>query len=678
MKTIGAVSLAMILSALGASAPAAERAITFESLLAEMVDRDAAARFPDPAYTCRQASSYDRASVSPDDPGAWQANNDRSFFLRSETNGGREESVMLDAKGPGCVVRFWATSGNPIGNIRVYIDGAEEPVINEPAKGLVGGDALVGPPLSKVRARGMNLYLPIPYAKSCKITYDRPNFHKTRNEDDLLYYQINYRTYQADAKVQSFSREVFDGAKDRIAQLQEELLQPPFGATKQRSRDGFRLPPATLRQGDSAQLAPQRLSGPAAVVFLAVRLKAEDLAAAARSTVLSIQFDGEETVWCPVGDFFGSGVGVNPYQGWWRSVGKDGWMACFWVMPFQKSCRIDIRNLGQQFVEVEAELGTVPWNWDERSMYFHTNWRLEYPIDASVHHDWNYVQITGKGVYMGDTLAINNPVEGWWGEGDEKIYFDGQQFPSHFGTGTEDYYGYAWCTPEFFESPFHSQPLAEGPRNKGHVTNTRVRLLDGIPFTKDFRFDMEVWHWVPVEMVYAATTYWYGLPGAKGNYGPMPEKARVFVAQGPKPRKVEGAIEGETLKILERTGGSIEVQEIAQHKWSDNKQLWWLDGKPGDKLVLALDVQKAGKYALKAELTKAIDYGIVRLSLDDKPLGQPIDLVNDGVIRQVYSLGTCELSAGPHRLTIEIVGSNPKAVKRHMFGLDYVKLEPAQ
>ena len=99
-----------------------------------MVDRDAAARFPDPAYTCRQASSYDRASVSPEKPATWWANNDNSFFIRSEQNGGREEWVMMDAEGPGCIVRWWITSGNPIGNIRVYLDGQKEPVITMPAK----------------------------------------------------------------------------------------------------------------------------------------------------------------------------------------------------------------------------------------------------------------------------------------------------------------------------------------------------------------------------------------------------------------------------------------------------------------------------------------------------------------------------------------------------------------
>ena len=36
---------------------------------------------------------------------------------------------------------------------------------------------------------------------------------------------------------------------------------------------------------------------------------------------------------------------------------------------------------------------------------------------------------------------------GWWGEGDEKFFVDGEKFPSTFGTGSEDYFGYAWCHP---------------------------------------------------------------------------------------------------------------------------------------------------------------------------------------------------------------------------------------
>ena len=656
-----------------AMAVAAEPAVTFQSLLDEMIDRDSAARFPEPAYTCRQASSYDRASVSPQKPETWWANNDRSFFIRSEKNAGREEWVMMDAAGPGCIVRWWITASNPAGNIRIYLDGQKEPVINMPAKELVGGTGLVGPPLSEVRARGFNLYLPIPYAKHCKVTYDRPNFQVTRQGDDMLYYQINYRTYGPGTKVEPFSPEALAAVKEKIAKLQKTLLQPAaVGIDSLRTAEHG---PQTLKPGSSSS---RKATGPAAIRRFSLKLKAADLEAATRSTVIFMQFDGRPTVWCPAGDFFGSGVGVNPYKGWWRTVDKDGWMTCYWVMPFRESAVVEVHNLGKQEVGVQWKIEGSDWTWDDRSMHFHCNWRQQYPINTATKHDWNYVTIQGRGVYMGDTLAVVNPTPVWWGEGDEKIFVDGEKFPSHFGTGTEDYYGYAWCTPKFFQAPFHAQPRVDGPGNQGHTTNTRVRLLDGIPFAKSLRFDMEVWHWRPVNVAYAAATYWYGLPGAKGNHGPAPETAKVFVPEMPKPPKVEGAIEGENLKILEKTGGVTEIQDIPHFNWSGWKQIWWRDAKPGERIVFDLPVDKKGTYKLTASLTKAVDYGIVKLSLDGKPLGEPIDLFHGGVINRTYALGTHELAAGPHKLSVEITGANPKAVRRHMFGIDYLELEPAK
>lgn len=50
--------------------------ITIESLLTEMVDRDAVARLPQPDFRLRQQSSYDRLSKTPDDPQGWFANKD--------------------------------------------------------------------------------------------------------------------------------------------------------------------------------------------------------------------------------------------------------------------------------------------------------------------------------------------------------------------------------------------------------------------------------------------------------------------------------------------------------------------------------------------------------------------------------------------------------------------------
>ena len=98
----------VILGLPGVPAGAEEPVVTFESLLNEMTNRDALARLPQPAYSCRQASSYERLSKTPEDHDTWMANHDWSHFLRSEEVDGRTEWVMLDQKGPGCIVRIWS------------------------------------------------------------------------------------------------------------------------------------------------------------------------------------------------------------------------------------------------------------------------------------------------------------------------------------------------------------------------------------------------------------------------------------------------------------------------------------------------------------------------------------------------------------------------------------------
>ncbi|MEL6110264.1 MAG: hypothetical protein AAFU85_30010, partial [Planctomycetota bacterium] len=96
----------IVVSALIA-APTMRRAsgetITTQRLLEEMTDRDALASFPSPAYRALQASSFDRASQSPDMKG-WTANRDYSQFLRTDQHQGRTERVMMEAEGPGAVV----------------------------------------------------------------------------------------------------------------------------------------------------------------------------------------------------------------------------------------------------------------------------------------------------------------------------------------------------------------------------------------------------------------------------------------------------------------------------------------------------------------------------------------------------------------------------------------------
>ncbi|MBU6401396.1 MAG: DUF2961 domain-containing protein [Verrucomicrobia bacterium] len=524
------VSLEEITRALPRPAAAADKpVITLPSLLQEMINADAVARWPKPAFTERHASSFDRRSKTPGDPQGWFANDDWSEFVRAEDHHGRREWVMLDAAGPGCVVRIWWGGLFPPkdGRIRFYLDDADEPAIEAPAYDLLVGHFLVGRPLAIENGHGppgapggMNLHLPIPYARHCKITWDGPNFRATHRGEDQRWYNIEYRTYEAGTAVKTFTLEELRAARTTVERVERTLLDPPDLV------DGFTLK-ASGYLGPSATTTADFPPGPAALRHLELHVAADDLPRALRSTVLQLTFDGEQTVWCPVGDFFGSGVGLNPMQTWYRSVDKNGTLRCRWVMPYAKSARLTVVNLGRQPVTVQAEARTGGWTWDDRSMHFHANWRYQYPIRTRPFSDWNYITINGQGLYLGDTLALFNPVRDWWGEGDEKIFVDGESFPSHFGTGSEDYYGYSWGNPTLFEGPFSAQPRCDGPGNQGHTTNTRTRNLDVIPFTKSLRFDMEIWHWRDTNVAYAATTYWYARPGATCNRQPEPDAARA-------------------------------------------------------------------------------------------------------------------------------------------------------
>lgn len=142
------------------------------------------------------------------------------------------------------------------------------------------------------------------------------------------------------------------------------------------------------------------------------------------------------------------------------------------------------------------------------------------------------------------------------------------------------------------------------------------------------------------------------------------------------------ALEGEELAVLAATGNKPGVQEMKRYRadaWSGGKQLVWRGGTPGARLDLELPVANAGKQQLLAVFTMAPDYGMVQVYLDDKPLGDVLDLFNfpEVLTTGVVRLGTLDLQPGKHRLSLEIKGAHPSAVKSYLVGLDYLLLEPA-
>ena len=209
--------------------------VTVASLLNEMIDPAAVASLPQQPFRLQQASSYDRRSVSPDSAG-WGANADQGQYIRTEEVEGRKELVMMDAGGPGAIVRFWLTTFKRNGTIRIYFDNSKTPELVIPAydlmkSGLPLGKALLNPHSSyqKVEKGGSTLYLPLPFAKHCKVTFEDKDIEPKQPR----YYQINYRVYAPGTKVATFTKAQLNPLKTLLAKVDAQLWSPPKRTGKQ-------------------------------------------------------------------------------------------------------------------------------------------------------------------------------------------------------------------------------------------------------------------------------------------------------------------------------------------------------------------------------------------------------------------------------------------------------------
>ena len=678
--------------------------VTFESLLREMSDRTVLTHWPEHEYKSLQSSSYNRASKTPADPEGWFANADCGFDLGTEINQGRKEAILMKHEGPGVLTRIWTpffykNFNNRKGkDIMIYLDGDTVPTIKSNFIELLTGKGLVLSPFAQYTCRAGDLYLPISFNKSCKITI----------ADSSFFYIINYRAYNKDVKVETFRPEFLNQYKGLLSDIGKELVKP---------QDYLKVSALSLNkkllagENDSLQF-PQ---GANAVRQLEFKIQAGDIPQALRSTVLEMNFDNEKTVWCPMGDFFANVGTVDPYRMWEREVRSDGTMICRWVMPYKNSGNLRIHNLGSKQVTITVKTNISPWKWNNNSLHFHANWWTDVPYAPRPVKDMNFIEINGRGMHVGDNLIVLNPHWSWWGEGDEKIYVNediDKHFPSHWGTGSEDYYGWAGGEvpnrKDEFSTPFLANVRVGGqhhpnedhssraPFTRGYNICTRTRSMDATPFVSRFKFDMEAFNMISspeAYLQYALVTFWYGSPGATHNRPPMPEAASAKV---PQPEDVEAfaqkeleqreklfhiqdAIELESLNgIIMSPDLKCESQkvknELSAQKFSNEAILVAKNSKTGDSAVFTLNEQYHPKRILLYPAT-SLDFGKLNIYFNDKLI---IPLW-DGFSQSLQSskpidLGIQSPDGNVFRLKIKVMGKN-EASCGYLFGLDCVVLK---
>jgi hypothetical protein len=650
---------------LGCAVPAAgqQEPESLRTMLGMLLDHDWLSwRAPPAGERCVQWSSYDRGSDAGPGSAGWYANHDRNHYLRVVDGPAGEEHVLVDAKGPGCLVRLW--SANPSGTLHFDVDGRRVWSVDFAAlcSGRVDG---VPPPLAAMHARGGNLYLPIPFAESLSVSATAGD----------LYYLADVVQFAAGTGVEPFAPEQIGAEQELLQRLVPFALGSGYSAgTRVADAARVEVPAGSVVKGVYVEIRDRRAD--------------VDLARSLQAVRLVVHAGEEQTIDVPVPDFFGSThwrewrsfqLGILPANATGMGEAASGY--CLWPMPMPAGGTLQlVAETPLDGIELLLDvrydelLATAP-------MLFRANYHLSKGIPTRPFSDHVVLDATGPGRFVGCSLLVRNPSRLWWGEGDEKVWVDGEAFPSWFGTGTEDYFGYAWCDPTPFQAPFHAQIECQGPMNFGFTQLHRTHVLDNIPFQRSLRFEFERWHWVETtKMDYATVAYWYGAPGGKALLPSVPpvDERRLERLDGPPVWVAEDALEGEALRVVSCGGGSHQVQDIGvfERQFSHDAHRWWRDGRPGDVLVLAVPVATAGRYRVTAGFVQADDFGRVQLTLGGSPLGEPFD----GYAPKVQpsgqrALGTVTLPAGEAELRCELVGRHPDSKPSHMFGLDYLRLE---
>jgi len=470
------------------AAAAAEKPLTYVNILQHLTDLDRLTHVQ-AGYKGGLFSSWDRNSRT-----RWGANGDAGHYLRVEPNG---EAVMMDIDGPGVIYRIW--SANPMGKLRIYLDGAPSPSFEWDFPELFDGN--LQPFIKPLVYRRDNAqsasdsYLPIPFAKHIKITADKAHGQ---------YYHFNYVLFPQAQPVSSFRLPLTATEQAALSAVAEVWSHPGRDPKPRLPGQNTITKTIHIAPGQTAELCALRGTG----VIRAIRARVESSQRYAwRKLVLRGAWDDAQwpQILTPLGPFFGFDWETAEY-GSVTTGCQRGQAYQYFPMPFRKSAILSIQNFLEAPATVRVEIEWAPLvRLPDDSTYFYARWRHEPDV---VRFNYPILETAGRGHFVGVSMPIDHPLGGWWGEGDEMVWVDDDDFPPYIGTGSEDYFGDAWGI-RYLSGPSYGASSMQGHR----TCNYRWHFTDFIPFTKRMRMIIE--NYGPNgqgprgQYDYSSTAFWY-------------------------------------------------------------------------------------------------------------------------------------------------------------------------
>lgn len=251
--------------------------------------------------------------------------------------------------------------------------------------------------------------------------------------------------------------------------------------------------------------SPARMIGPGETVELAdiegpgqirhMWMTTYDVADTMRGLVIRIYWEGQQhpSVEAPLGDFFGFAHGeTDPFQSAVHSVSEKYGLNCWLAMPFAKHARVTLSNdldfAALFFYQIDYTIGDMH---PEPLGRLHALFRREIPTTRG--QDFEILpRRQGAGCYLGSVVGVKPSDSNWWGEGEVKVYLDGDtDWPTIVGTGAEDYVGLSWGIQKN-AFMYHGASHIRGDRlDTGDVSMYRWHVVDPVYWRSDIRITVQ-------------------------------------------------------------------------------------------------------------------------------------------------------------------------------------------
>ncbi len=386
--------------------------------------------------------------------------------------------------------------------------------------------------------------------------------------------------------------------------------------------------------------------------------------------MLRMYWDGDTrpAVEAPVGDFFANCFGQRREVISVPIVVEDGdSYNSYWRMPFRKSARIEIEN--QSDKPLSLLYYTIDWiKLDEvpaSTPYFYAQYRQEYPVQKG--QDYVLLETTGKGHYVGTVLAVRMRSPAWFGEGDEKIYIDGEDKPSIWGTGTEDYFLSAWGL-KTASTPTFGVPFFDQRGIGGHTSAYRWHINDPIVFNTGIKVTLEHMGWMSPdenqdyrstswnerEDDYSSVAFWYqsGKPTFSARAPNAAERRLADLARETSyARDFVGAERHGPGKVI-RQPNSYFRGDVAIYQPARQSGAW---------MGIPITVKAKEPLHLIVKGLMMPDGGRYQPLLDGVKIGKPIDFYAERPANQEFQLLDFWPEPGTYTLRFECVGKSPQS-----------------